>query len=36
LAAGTFAWFAMWWFVLPLRSRFEQLSADDRQPDGDG
>jgi len=35
LAAGMFAWFAMWWFVLPLRSRFRQLSADDRQPDGD-
>jgi len=36
LAAGMFAWFAMWWFVLPLRSRFRQLSADDRPPDGDG
>jgi hypothetical protein len=45
LAAGTFAWFAMWWFVLPLRSRFRQLGAeypsedrlseDRRQPDGD-
>jgi Family of unknown function (DUF6328) len=35
LAAGMFAWFAMWWFVLPLQSRLRQLSADDRQPDGD-
>ncbi len=36
LAAGMFAWFALWWFVLPLRSRFRHLSADDRQPNGDG
>jgi hypothetical protein len=36
LAAGMFAWFALWWFVLPLRSRFRNLSADGRQPDRDG
>ena len=36
LAAGTFAWFALWWFVLPLQSRFRYTSADGRrQPDGD-
>jgi hypothetical protein len=34
LAAGVLAWFTLWWFVLPLRSR--QLAADnDHQPDGD-
>ena len=36
LATGMFAWFAMWWFVLPLRSRFRNLSADGRQSDRDG
>jgi hypothetical protein len=36
LATGMFAWFAMWWFVLPLRSRFRNLSADARQPDRGG
>ena len=35
LAAGMFAWFTLWWFVLPLRSRFRNLSADGR-PDRDG
>jgi hypothetical protein len=34
LAAGLFAWFAAWWFVLPLRSRARQLAANDRRPDG--
>jgi hypothetical protein len=36
LAAGMFAWFTLWWFVLPLRSRFRNLSTDGRQPDRDG
>ena len=35
LAAGVLAWFTMWWFVLPLRTRARQLAADDHQPDGD-
>jgi len=35
LAAGMFARFARWWFVLPPRSGFRHLCADDRQPDGD-
>ena len=35
LAAGVLAWFTMWWFVLPLRTRVRQLAADDHQPDGD-
>ena len=35
LAAVMFAWFALWWFALPLRSRFRHASADGRQPDGD-
>ena len=39
-AAGMFAWFVMWWFVVPLRRRFRHLSedglsADGRQPDRD-
>jgi len=36
LATGVFSWFAAWWFVLPLRSRLQRLTADDRQPDDDG
>ena len=36
LAACVLAWFTLWWFVLPLRTRARQLAADDiRQPDGD-
>ena len=36
LAAVVLAWFTMWWFVLPLRSRARELAEDDdRQPDGD-
>ena len=36
LAAGVLVWFTMWWFVLPMHSRAQLLSAgDDRQPDGD-
>ena len=36
LAAGVLAWFTMWWFVLPLRSRARQLAeTDDDQSDGD-
>lgn len=34
LAAGVLAWFTMWWFVLPLRTRTLQLAADDPRPDG--
>ncbi|MGZ7087381.1 MAG: DUF6328 family protein, partial [Ilumatobacteraceae bacterium] len=34
LAAGVLAWFTMWWFVLPLRTRTRQLAADDRRSDG--
>jgi Family of unknown function (DUF6328) len=34
LAAGVLAWFTMWWFVLPLRTRTRQLAADGRPPDG--
>ena len=36
LAAGVLAWFAMWWFVLPLRTRVRELAIDDSRPDGDG
>jgi Flp pilus assembly protein TadB len=36
LAAVVLAWFTMWWFVLPLRTRARQLAEDDHQPDGDG
>lgn len=36
LAAGVLAWFTMWWFVLPLRTRVRQLAADDRGPDDEG
>ena len=36
LAGVVLAWFTMWWFVLPLRSRARELAEDDdRQPDGD-
>jgi hypothetical protein len=35
LASGALAWFTIWWFVLPLRTRARQLAADDRPPDGD-
>ena len=36
LAAAVLAWFTMWWFVLPLRSRARQLAeTDDDQSDGD-
>ncbi|HYX62394.1 MAG TPA: DUF6328 family protein [Streptosporangiaceae bacterium] len=35
LAVGVLAWFTMWWFVLPLRTRTLQLAADGRRPDGD-
>ena len=34
LAAGLFGWFVMWWFVLPIRSRARQLTADESRPDG--
>jgi len=33
LAAGVLAWFALWWFMLPLRTR--QLGADDGPSDDD-
>jgi hypothetical protein len=33
MAAGMFAWFAVWWFVLPLRIRAQHIAADDRDPD---
>jgi Family of unknown function (DUF6328) len=33
LAAGLFAWFTMWWFVVPLWSRARRLAADGRLPD---
>ena len=33
LAAGVLAWFTMWWFVLPLRTRARQLAADDGRSD---
>jgi Family of unknown function (DUF6328) len=33
LAAGVLAWFAMWWFVLPLRTRARELAMDDHSPD---
>jgi hypothetical protein len=36
LAAAVLAWFTMWWFVLPLRSRARQLAADDGRADRDG
>ena len=36
LAAGVLAWFTMWWFVLPLRTRVRQLTADDHSPDDEG
>ena len=29
------AWFTIWWFVLPLRSRARELDMDDHAPDGD-
>jgi len=35
LAAGVFAWFTLWWFVLPLWSRARHLAADDLPRDGD-
>jgi hypothetical protein len=36
LAGVVLAWFTMWWFVLPLRSRARELAEDeDQQPDGD-
>jgi hypothetical protein len=36
LAAAVLAWFTMWWFVLPLRTRVRQLAADDHEPDDKG
>jgi Family of unknown function (DUF6328) len=33
LAAGVLAWFTMWWFVLPLRTRTRELATDGRRPD---
>ena len=33
LAVGVLAWFTMWWFVLPLRSRVRQLAENDRPDD---
>ena len=33
LAAVVLAWFTMWWFVLPLRSRVRQLAENDRPDD---
>jgi hypothetical protein len=33
LAASLFAWFTVWWFVVPLRSRARQVAADDGRPD---
>jgi Family of unknown function (DUF6328) len=35
LATAMFAWFAMWWFVLPLRSRLRYPAADGRERDDD-
>ena len=35
LAAGALAWFTIWWFVLPLRSRARELDMDDHAPGGD-
>ena len=32
LAAVVLAWFTMWWFVLPLRSRAHQLTAEGDRP----
>jgi hypothetical protein len=36
LAAAVLAWFTMWWFVLPLRTRILELAADDHEPDDKG
>ena len=36
LAAGAFGWFAVWWFVLPVRSRRQHPADDGYQPDDDG
>ena len=36
LAAAVLAWFTMWWFVLPLRTRVRQLAAGDHEPDDKG
>jgi len=33
LAAAVLAWFTMWWFVLPLRTRTRELAIDDHSPD---
>ena len=35
LAAAVLTWFTMWWFVLPLQTRVQDLAADDRLPDED-
>ena len=35
LAAGVLAWFTIWWFILPLRSRARELDMGDHAPDGD-
>lgn len=35
LAAGALAWFTIWWFALPLRSRAHEPDMDDHAPDGD-
>jgi hypothetical protein len=35
MAAGMFAWFSVWWFVLPLGIRARHLDEAVREPDGD-
>jgi hypothetical protein len=35
LAAAVLAWFTMWWFVLPLRTRTQEPAAETGESDDD-